>query len=160
MGITYFALPLPAKLVDIATINPGAFLADSLFWRTWPPPGARPNALYLEKTWRDLQWLLAGNGREPPRAAYELVRGDVTFTTAHYSPFERVLNPAQVVAAAHDLSHTDLAELYRRCLPQLSPDWADIMAQRQGSTASYLADATVFTARLAKRGLGLIYSIG
>lgn len=160
MGISYFARPVPAGLVDIAKINPAAFLDDAWFWRTWTPSRWRPEVLSLDKTWQDLQTLFGGNSQDPPRPAYELVRGQAQFIGWHIQPFDRVLDPRQVAAVAQDLEQTDLRELYQHCLPQHSPDWAAIMDGRRGYVESHLAAAARFTGELSAKGLGLIYSIG
>lgn len=160
MGINYFARPIPASLVDIAKINPGAFLGDLWFWRSWPESRWRPGELFLDKVWRDLQALFGENGQDPPRPAYELVRGEARFFGWQVQPFDRVLDPGQVAAVARDLERADLRELYQHCLPQHSPDWAAIMDGRRGNVESHLAVAACFTAELSAKGLGLIYSIG
>lgn len=158
MGIRYFALPVPAAMVNIARINPRAFLSDHHFWASWSDPPDRPEGLYLDKAWRDLQWLLGEP--EPPRASYELVSGDVEMTGFGWIPFERVLSAEQVRSVATDLTLVDMRELYQLRLPQESPDWAAIMDYRRDYVESYLEAARKFTAQLASLGLGLIYSIG
>ncbi|AIY01520.1 hypothetical protein ART_1921 [Arthrobacter sp. PAMC 25486] len=160
MGISYFARPVPAGLVNIAKIDPGAFLDDALFWRTWTEHKGRPETLSLGDAWSDLQTLLADTRKDPPRPAYELVRGEPQYPGWHIQPFDRVLDPEQVTAVAGDLAQTDLKEMYQHCLPLHSPDWAAILAGRRGYVESYLAAAASFTAELSARGFGLIYSIG
>ncbi|MHA7306378.1 DUF1877 family protein [Arthrobacter sp. TMN-49] len=158
MGIRYFALPVPAQMVNIARINPRAFLSDRHFWASWSDPPDRPEGLYLDKAWRDLQWLLGES--EPPRASYELVSGDVEMTDCGWIPFDRVLSAGQVRRVAEDLALVDLGVLYQLRLPRESPDWAAIMDGRREYVKSYLEAARKFTAQLAGLGLGLIYSIG
>jgi len=158
MGISYFALPVPPQMVDIARINPRAFLADEHFWESWSPPAHRPEGLYLDKSWRDIADLLAGT--DPPRDAYELVRGEVTQYGYGWIPYDRVLSASQVVAVAQDFARLNVAELYQARMTIVSPDWAAIMDGRRTGVEDYLQDARRFTARLAGLGLGLIYSIG
>lgn len=160
MGISYFARPVPAGLVDIAKINPGALLDDAWFWRTWTPSRWRPGELDLDKSWQDMQDLFGSSGQDPPRAAYELVRGQAEWVGARIRPFDRVLDPGQVAAVARDLERADLRELYQHCLPRHSPDWAAIMDGRRGYVESHLASAASWTTELSAKGLGLIYSIG
>lgn len=158
MGISYFALPVPPHMVDIARINPRAFLSDEHFWESWSDPPDRPEGLYLDKCWRDIADLLAGT--DPPRDAFELVRGEVTQYGYGWIPYVRVLSASQVLAVANDLACVKPAELYQGYLPRVSPDWAAIMDGRRGHVQSYLEAAQQFTARLASQGFGLIYSIG
>lgn len=160
MGIRYFALPVPPQLVNIARINPRAFLSDRHFWESWSDPPDRPEGLFLDKAWRDLQWLLDGPGEDAPRAAYELVRGAVTQYGYGWIPYDRVLDEAQVADVAKDLATISLAELYQGYTPRVSPDWAAIMDGRRDSLDTYLGKAATFTRQLAEQGLGLIYSIG
>ena len=158
MGIRYFALPVPAAMVGIARINPRAFLCDHHFWASWSDPPDRPEGLFLDKPWQDLQWLLGES--EPSRDAYELVRGHVTDNGPGWIPFDRVLSAEEVLRVAKDLAVVNLRELYQLRLPQESPDWSAVMDGRRGCVESYLEAARKFTAQLAGLGLGLIYSIG
>lgn len=158
MGISYVALPVPAAMVNIARINPRAFLSDHHFWASWSDPPDRPEGLYLDEAWRDLQWLLGES--EPPSDAYELVRGDVEMARCGWIPFDRVLSAEEVRRVAEDLALVDLRELYQLRLPHDSPDWAAIMDSRRGHVEYYLEAARKFSAELAGLGLGLIYSIG
>jgi hypothetical protein len=160
MGIRYFARPVPPGLVAIAQINPGAFLDDAHFWRVWESSPRCPETLFLDKAWRDMQGLFGANGQDPPRPAYELVRGQIQCFGMNIRPFDRVLDPAQVACVASDLAQADMRKLYQDCLPQHSPDWAAIMDGRRDSVAHYVADAANFTAELAASRMGLIYSIG
>lgn len=160
MGIKYFALPVPGPLVDIARINPRAFLSDHHFWASWSDPPDGPEVLFLDKAWRDLQWLLDGTGDDPPRAAYELVRGEATQYGYGWTPYDRVLSAPEVADVARDLAAVNVPELYQAYTPRVSPDWAAIMDGRREYVESYLWKASRFTARLAEQGLGLIYSIG
>lgn len=75
-------------------------------------------------------------------------------------PFDRVLNPAQVACVAIDLAQADIRKLYQDCLAQHSPDWAAIMDGRRDRVEQCVAEAAYFTAKLAARRMGLIYSIG
>ncbi|RAN79137.1 hypothetical protein B5P43_14430 [Bacillus sp. SRB_336] len=160
MGIRYFALPVPPQLVNIASTNPRAFLSGRHFWESWSDPPDQPAGLFLDKSWWDMQQLLCGRENEPPRAAYELVRGAVTQYGYGWIPFDRVLSAKKVAAVAKDLAAVDLSELYQAHSHSFSPDWAAIMEGRRDYIERYLSDAKKFTAQLAGQGLGLIYSIG
>ncbi|NVM96843.1 DUF1877 family protein [Arthrobacter wenxiniae] len=160
MGIRYFALPVPAQLVGIARINPRAFLSDHHFWESWSDPPDRPEGLFLDKAWQDLQWLLGPGDAGPARAAYELVRGAVTQYGYGWIPYDRVLDQGQVADVARDLATVSLAAPYQGYTPQFSPDWAAIKDSQCGSLDTYLGKAANFTQQLAEQGLGLIYSIG
>ncbi|WP_104091694.1 hypothetical protein [Arthrobacter sp. GMC3] len=160
MGIRYFALPVPAQLVAIARINPRAFLSDAHFWESWSDPPDRPEALFLDKCWWDLQQLFGGMDPESTRDAYELVRGNVTEYGYGWIPFDRVLSAEEVFKVSIDLASVDLPELYQNFTPHMSPDWAAIMDGRRSAVESYLEAARKFTVQLSELGLGLIYSIG
>jgi len=160
MGIRYFALPVPPQLVDIARINPRAFLSDQHFWQSWSDPPDRPQLLDLDKSWWDLQQLLGGREASPPRPAYELVRGEVAQYGYGWIPYDRVLSAEEVLAVANDLAAVSVAGLYQACTPLFSPDLAAIMYERRNYVEGHLRAARAFTAQLAGRGLGLIYSIG
>ncbi|MGA7203054.1 MAG: hypothetical protein WBX27_00325 [Specibacter sp.] len=156
MGIKYFALPVPPQLVNIARINPRAFLSDQHFWQSWSDTPDRPSMLTLDKSWWELQQLLGGREPGAPRPAYELVRGDVTHYGYGWIPYDRVLAAEEVLAVANDLA----AGLYQACAASFSPDLAAIMYERRSYVESNLGAARTFTAQLAGQGLGLIYSIG
>jgi hypothetical protein len=164
MGIRYFALPVPAQLVNIARINPRAFLSDPHFWESWSDPPDRPECLYLDKPWRDLRDLLGQPGAEPgaesARPAYELLRGEVKPYGYGWIPYCRVLDTEEVAAVAEDLARVDLPPLYQSWSAHVSPDWAAIVNGRRDTVESYLEDARRFTTELAGQGLGLVYSIG
>ncbi|MCQ9165956.1 MULTISPECIES: hypothetical protein [unclassified Arthrobacter] len=157
MGITYFALPVPAPLVNIARINPRAFLPVLPAGHAWPNP---PDALLLDKPWRDLRDLLGMPRDKPPRPAFELLRGEVKEYGYGWLPYERVLGPQDIAGVARDLARLDLAAMYQAYSSLVSPDWAAIMDGRRCTVESYARKARVFTARLAERGQGLVYSIG
>lgn len=160
MGIRYLALPVPPQMVNIAQVNPRAFLSDHHFWESWPDPPDRPAGLFLDKPWRDLQDLLGWPGEEPARPAYELLRGNVTQYGYGWIPYDKVLGADEVATVAGDLARVDLTELYPPYLLSMSPDWAAIMDGRRCTVETYFEEAKSFTARLADLGLGLIYSIG
>ncbi len=160
MGIKYFALPVPAPLVNIARMNPRAFLPERPAGNAWPEPPCPPDALQLDKPWQDLRDLLGWPGHQPPRPAFELLRGEVKQRGYGWLPYERVLGPQDVVEVAEDLSRLDLAALYQAYEPLVSPDWAAIMDGRRGIVESHVRKAEAFTAKLAHNGQGLIYRIG
>jgi hypothetical protein len=160
MGIKYFALPVPAQLINIARINPRVFLPE----RTSGRPGAEapdpPGSLSLDKPWRDLRDLLGLPRDEPPRPAFELLRGEVKQYGYGWIPYDRVLGAEEVVEVARDLSLVDLSALYQTYSSMVSPDWAAIMDGRRYTVESYARQAQAFTGRLADSGQGLVYSIG
>lgn len=158
MGIRYHAYAISEQFADPAAADPAAFLRDGPFC-CCRYDGEAPLTLDLDKAWDYLQRVLRTHEGEAPRAAFELVDGQVTNTCCGWRSFYRYLTPAQVSSAADDLAQVDecqvLEELARgRTLPD------DRYADDVDYTLSYLSDAVEFTRRLAERREGMLYVIG
>ncbi|MEJ7648557.1 MAG: DUF1877 family protein [Nakamurella sp.] len=130
-----------------------------------PRPGRREplaavGALYLDKAWRDFQFLFDATDREAGRPAGRLVISDPgLLTMLPYEPTRRLVSAAHVAEAAADLatvSADEVRALVRRQRP--SDQRADCGEQRY--VTDYLEQAKEHTQRLADQGLALRYYIG
>ncbi|MBC7441029.1 MAG: DUF1877 family protein [Ramlibacter sp.] len=158
MGIRYYAYPITADEYPLALKNPCLFHRSDPLTDAWGALETRPEMLYLDKCWSDLQHLLGSAPDQPDRPALQLVGGRVTFTSTGWIPYERALGPAQVKAIAADLGTVVEADI-RRMVSEFPPLYGSA-EQTYEYVAQYLADAKHFTARLATGGWGLVYLIG
>lgn len=157
MGIRYYAYPIPAEDYLRAVADPCLFHGIDPLMDAWGPDSSRPEMLYLDKCWQELQALLGPWSVQPARAAYQLVEGQVTHVETGWIPYERALSPDQVKDVASDLATVNDADVVRLL--------AGYPVRNQPDTehryvAQYLAAAQNFTARLAGDGRGLVYLIG
>ncbi|MEO6944795.1 MAG: DUF1877 family protein [Lacisediminihabitans sp.] len=157
MGIRYYAYPITADEYPLALENPCAFHGSDPLMDAWGPEDMKPEMLYLDKCWKELQTLLAPVPRQPNRPALQLVDGQVTHTETGWIAYERALGPAQVAAIAADLKTVSELDI-RRMLPRFRSPHAD--NEEYEYVAQYLADAQRFTTDLADSGRGLVYIIG
>lgn len=158
MGIRYYAYPITAEQYPLALTKPCAFHGSDPLTDAWGPQEMKPEMLYLDKCWNELQHLLASPSGQPDRPALQLVDGRVTFTPRGWIPYERALSPSQVEAVAADLKTVNEADI-RRMVSEF-PSWYVSSEQTYQYVAQYLAEAKQFTTRLARGGWGLVYLIG
>jgi len=158
MGIRYYAYPIAAADYPRAVADPCPFHGSDPLADAWELERAKPEMLYLDKCWHELQALLGPAPGEPAREAFQLVEGQVTYVDQGWIAFERALSPAQVQAIAADMAtvgETDVRNLladYRGS--------GDSWESERRYIEQYLADAQEFTSRLASDGRGLVYLIG
>lgn len=157
MGIRYYAYPITADQYPLARENPCAFHGVDPLMDAWGPKDGKPEMLYLDKCWRELQTLLGPSLERPNRPAHQLVDGRVTDTGAGWIPYELALSPAQVAAIAADLKTVNEADV-RRALPEFGSHHPE--DEEFEYVTQYLAEAQRFTAALADSGRGLVYMIG
>lgn len=158
MGIRYYAYPLPAEFVERARTDPHLFLSADPLADAWGPAEDRPTMLYLDKCWSLLQRLTQPAFGTPPRPAYRLFEGDVTFVHdgLAWMPWTRALSPDEVAEVARDLcllDTNDIRALFQR------PDF-HAREDDFGYLAHYLAEAQSFVTRMTQSGSGLVYLIG
>lgn len=158
MGIRYYAYPITADEYPRALENPCPFHGRDPLMDAWGPSDARPEMLYLDKCWWELQELLGTVSEAPKRPAFQLVEGRVTDTPTGWIPFERALSPDQVKAVAADLSTVSEQDV-RRMLSE-SQDPRASRPEEYDYIVHHLAAAQAFTESLAANGLGLVYLIG
>lgn len=157
MGIRYYAYPIVAADVDAARACPYRFLGRDPLMDAWGPIDERPNMLYLDKCWWELQKLLEGPADLPARPAAALVAGRVIETTEGWIPHCAVLTPDEVSAVA-----TDLATVTERDVHRLLDGWPRSWRQTDdfAYVAQFLGDAKEVTQRWADAGFGLVFMIG
>ena len=124
------------------------------------PADERPEMLYLDKCWYELQSLFHPEPGAPVRPAHRLVAGQVTMIGWEWEPHIAVLDANELAAAALDLATVtddDVAAWLRA---------GDAKHRRDGFDGAFsyvthfLHQAQEFTSRLAERGSGLVYLIG
>lgn len=158
MGIRYYAYPITADEYSMARENPHPYLGDDPLMDAWGPIEDKPEMLYLDKCWNELQALLGSGSSVVDRPALQLVTGHVTDTPMGWIPFERALSPGEVLAIAVDLATVGEANI--RDMMTLSAHSTPAFDGEHEYIAQYLSDAQKFTARLAADGRGLVYRIG
>ena len=157
MGIRYYAYPIAAEDYLRAQADPCPFHGSDPLMDAWGPASSRPEMLYLDKCWQELQALLGPCSGQPARPAHQLVEGKVTHVETGWIPYERALSPDQVKGVAADLATVTDADVVR--LLAGYPFRHDPDTEHR-YVAQYLASAQKFTARLASEGRGLVYLIG
>ena len=55
MGIRYYAYPVDREFIELARVSPRMFMSIDPFADVWGVVEERPEMLYLDKVWRDLQ---------------------------------------------------------------------------------------------------------
>jgi hypothetical protein len=157
MGIRYYAYPVRERDITAARADPCAFHGDDPLVDAWGPEEERPEMLYLDKCWRELQTLFG----EPPRPALRLVEGAVTFMNggAEWRAFEQVLDPEQVQAIADDIALVTDADVSRMIAENECYAYHG-QEEEFRYVSEYLHRAQQFVAALAERKLGLVYLIG
>jgi hypothetical protein len=154
MGIRYYAYPLRPQDVERAELDPRAFISRDPFRDAWGPDDLRPEMLYLDKCWRELQWLLGARGGGAPRRSLVLVEGEVTETATGWIPYMKVMTPKEVAAVARDLADVGHEEIRAQDWNYPGRGWsADYVWH-------YLDAARRFVEALAQDGRGLVYLIG
>jgi hypothetical protein len=158
MGIRYYAYPITAEQYPLAVENPCRFHGADPLMDAWAPVDERPEMLYLDKCWHELQVLLGPESGVTDRPSLQLVEGRITDVGMGWIPYERALSPVQVQAVAADLATIGDSDI-RRLLPALNR-WNDSPEQEYRYVAEYLAAAQEFTTALARNRRGLVYMIG
>lgn len=158
MGIRYFAYPIAAEDYPAAREDPCPFHGADPLADAWGLRDQRPEMLYLDKCWRELQILLSSPAGASTRPAARLVQGQVTHTDMGWIPHEQALSPEAVSAIAADLATVDESDIRKTLRRFNRPD--DSEDQEYEYVTQYLADAKEFATRLAREGLGLVYLIG
>lgn len=158
MGIRYYAYPITSEQYPDALENPCLFHGADPLMEAWGPLEERPEMLYLDKCWSELQVLLGAESGVTERPALQLVAGQVTHTHDGWIPHEKALSPAEVQSIAADLASVGESDI-RRLLSQLQR-WRESDEQTYEYVAQYLTDAQAFTAKLSAAGQGLVYMIG
>lgn len=170
MGIRYYAYAFDKEQTDQALADPRAFIASDPLADAWGfEPHARTGVvtfeqsvpkrdlLYLDKAWRGLQALTGPTPTQAlARPAYRMFEGKVAFSHGglSWSPWVRVLDPAEVRLIAQDLGG-------------LTADGVRDRLRRDGATQDevdyvlpYLESARSFVNDLARDGRGMAYLIG
>jgi hypothetical protein len=160
MGIRYYAYPVEQEIIEMVRGEPRLFLSDDPLMDAWGPAEERPEMLYLDKCWDELQSLFHPEPGTPVRPAHRLVAGQVTMIGWEWEAHIAVLDAGEVAAVAADLATVtddDVATWLRA---------GDAMHRRDGFEGAFgyvthfLHEAQEFTNRLAQRGSGLVYLIG
>jgi len=162
MGIRYYAYPVPSEFGDMAAHSPHDFIGDDPFWDAWGDHEDRPRMLYLDKCWGYLQRLFAPTEHRV-QPAYELVRGEVTFTDEGWISFVRYLSNDEVHAIAEDLADAQASDCF--VMEGVSAMHRARLSHREFGqdleyVQHYLREAARFTAEVATDGDGLVYMIG
>ncbi|WOF24407.1 hypothetical protein N8K70_07000 [Microbacterium betulae] len=157
MGIRYYAYPLAPEFVERAYEEPLAFLAADPLADAWfLSDDERPEMLYLDTCWHELQSLTWPDRTRRPRPAYRLFEGRVTHTPTGWIPWTRVLDPDEVDDIARDLVLIDEDDV--------DDAWDVIAGQPFSGDKAYvmhhLAAARAFLIRQQRAGWGLVYLIG
>jgi hypothetical protein len=160
MGIRYYAYPIRADLALVAREMPRAFLGEDPLMDAWGPEDERPQMLYLDKCWRELQLLFATPAGAEQRAALSLVSGSVTHTNEGWIPHIRVLDRDEVAGIAEDIVTVGESEVRTMLTPNGGAYPPDGFEGEFRYVMHYLNDAKEFSSRLAKEGRGLVYMIG
>ena len=161
MGIRYYGYAVDADRTADALADPRAFISSDPLADAWglerralvsvttfEQVTPERDLLYLDKAWRDLQWLTAGT------PAYLLFEGDVTMTPFGWIPWVRALAPYEIAPIADDLqciSEATVVERFRDVGFGIGD--ADYLVH-------FLDRARAFTAGLAREGRGIAYLIG
>jgi hypothetical protein len=160
MGIRYYAYPVDADLIEVAKSSPRSFLGDDPLMDAWGPLDKRPPMLYLDKCWSELQLLLGGDSSSPNRPAFQLVEGNVVHLPGGWISHIAVLDPAQVVEIAKDLSVITQGQVRAKLTATRAFEFRDDLDEEFNYVVHYLRDAVTFTTGLSERGDGLVYMIG
>jgi hypothetical protein len=160
MGIRYYAYPVDAHLIELAKSSPRSFLSDDPLMDAWGPVDKRPPMLYLDKCWRELQVLLGGDSSSPNRPAFQLVEGNVVHVPEGWISHFAVLDPAQVVEIAKDLTVISPGQVRAKLTATRTFGPRDDLDEEFRYVIQYLRDAVTFTTSLSERGDGLVYMIG
>ena len=155
MGIRYYAYPIDDSHVERALAEPRLYLSDDPLMDAWGAPDVRPQMLYLDKCWRELQGVLGSREGRPPRPSFELVEGEVTHTERGWIPFIRCIPPDRLELIAEDLLRVN--ELAVR---EALDEWPAFRRGDFDYVVHYLKQAQEFVSRLAHDGRGLVYLIG
>lgn len=165
MGIRYYAYPLPDSQVTFARREPEAFMARDPLADAWglidvdSESRPQPEMLYLDKCWRELQWLF-GDEDGPFRPSFDLVRGQVTMTHCGWIPYFGVLDADEVTAVAQNIAQVTAADVHH--LLEDHPELCrgdDVDGERR-YIMELLGHAQQFLASMMTRRSGLIYMIG
>ena len=173
MGIRYYAYPLPDSQVRFARLEPEAFMSRDPLADAWglievdsetgqpidPEPRPQPEMLYLDKCWRELQWLF-GDEDGPFRRSFDLVRGEVTMTPCGWIPYFGVLDADEVTAVAQNLAEVTAADVDHLLEGHAELCRGDDVDGERRYILEFLGRAQQFLASMTKRGSGLIYMIG
>ncbi|MEP9395651.1 DUF1877 family protein [Gordonia sp. VNK1] len=154
MGIRYYAYPIHAEDVGSARRDPYPFLSDDPLADAWGPKDQRPRMLYLDKAWRELQFMFAvKDDHLQPRISLELVKGNVTPIGPYHAHigFVHVLTPDLVREIAEDIVLVEPVDddTIKKVCSYSSADYAN----------TYLRAAQEFMTTLSRDGLGLVYTI-
>ena len=158
MGIRYYAYPLAPEFVDRAVDDPRPFISDDPLADAWGlGRPRRPDMLYLDKCWGQLQRLTNLRGAAP-RRAHALFTGNVTHTPEGWIPWVGVLTPTDVDDVARDLALLDAGDV--DALLARDGYGTDAAADERQYVNHHLREAQRFTAGMKQRGWGLVYLIG
>jgi hypothetical protein len=158
MGIRYYAWPVPEEAVQAARLYPTAFMAADPFGEAWFTKNE--GNCYLDKAWRDLQWLLGAEGASTAtgRPAAALVRGQVTMTSQGWIAHVGVLDPNEVREASEDLDAA-MPGLIRELSGSQDGDEPGDPGDAD-YVRHYLEVLRGFAAEQARAGRGMVYMIG
>ena len=157
MGIRYYAYPIAAEDYETALEDPCPFHGSDPFADAWGSRDARPEMLYLDKCWHELQQMFGPNSGASARPAFALVEGQVTHVEMGWIPYERALSPREVQEIASDIATVgdDDIRKFMAQRPSRSDDEQEFSYVQQ-----FLGEAQHFVTRLANDGRGLVYMIG
>ncbi|HEU4807139.1 MAG TPA: hypothetical protein VFT01_02670, partial [Homoserinimonas sp.] len=75
MGIRYYAYPITEDQYPLAVENPCRFHGSDPLMDAWGPADKKPDMLYLDKCWQQLQTLLGPGSGISDRPAFQPVEG-------------------------------------------------------------------------------------
>ena len=157
MGIRYYAYPISAEDYETARADPCPFHGRDPFADAWGPRDDRPEMLYLDKCWNELQAMFGPAPGVSARPTYALVEGQVTHVDMGWIPFERALSPGEVRTIASDIATVGDDEIRSLMARSIShPDDEQEFSYIQ----HFLGEAQRFVTDLANDGRGLVYMIG
>lgn len=149
MGIRYLAVSISEADFNRLSSEPPAMLIEL------EDDGAR-DGLDLDKSWAHLQRYLEESG---PRAAGELVAGDVTHTSDGWIPYRGLVSPERVRAAAADLA-TITQPLLQAFFGVSETEGTSRDMEDYCYVSEYLRRAVEFIAEVALEKRAIVYWIG
>ncbi|MHA7986093.1 DUF1877 family protein [Rathayibacter sp. CAU 1779] len=160
MGIRYYAYPVAECDLDAARADPYKFLGGDPLMDAWGPLEEKPEMLYMDKCWGDLQHFFRPDPGGLSEPAFALVEGAVTPHGLGWYGYTKVMTPDEVAVVSQHLG-TFSEETVRRRIEDLHLDrWGGGEDEEFAYMMPYIRDAQRFTAALAENRSGLVYLIG
>lgn len=169
MGIRYYAYAFDLRLSEQARTDPRGLISSDPLADAW---GLEPHAsssyttfeqavphrdmLYLDKAWRELQFLTGPRAQErPARPAFAMFEGQVTMHSMGWESWVRPLFPGDLPEIERDLADLVGGEARR-----ILRDSAMVGSRDDEYAMQYLRQAREFVAGLIEDGRGMVYMIG